>query len=233
MTATASNIAVLTTKLQQLASGTIYIVDENGAPTKDYMQIHEAKLERLKYIRENTNDNLLVAYYFQSDADVIQRYCADNNIPCEIFDSNKADEYLERWNRNEIPLLLIQPGSAGFGLNFQYASHTLIWYTLPFSLEEYLQTIGRLYRQGQNHTVYVHIIMTEKTIDEKIHQMLLNKQTSMQALLDAVEFQDPNVPAANRDFNAIIQKAKSASFSFSEQVSLVNSVLSDINTALR
>lgn len=233
MTATASNIAVLTTKLQQLASGTIYVVDENGAPTKDYIKIHEAKLERLKYIRENTDDNLLVAYYFQSDADVIQHYCADNNIPCEIFDSGKADEYLERWDRGEIPLLLIQPGSAGFGLNFQYASHTLIWYTLPFSLEEYLQTIGRLYRQGQKHTVYVHIIMTEKTIDEKIHQTLFEKQQSMQALLDAVEFQDPNAPATNRDFDAIIQKAKSVKFSFTEQVSLINSVLSSINAELR
>ena len=75
--------------------------------------------------------------------------------------------------------------------------------------------------------------MTEKTIDEKIHQTLFEKQQSMQALLDDVEFQDPNAPATNRDFDAIIQKAKSAKFSFTEQVSLINSVLSSINAELR
>ena len=186
--ATAANAAVMSAKLQQLASGAIYTVDADGVSTGDYTLIHMEKLERLKYIRENSDDNILISYFFKSDADMIKKYFDSLGMPCEIFDSNKSDLFLKRWNNNEIKTLLIQPSSAGFGLNFQYASHTLVWYTLPFNLENYLQTIGRIYRQGQNHTVYIHRIMTDKTIDSHVLKTLMTKDKNMQYLLDKVEY---------------------------------------------
>ena len=207
--ASAPNIAVMSNKLQQLASGAIYTIDENGNPTGNYEIIHKQKLERLKYIRDNSDDNLLVAYYFNSDADMIMKYCQENDIQCEVFNSSKADEILSRWNDNKIPMLLIQPASAGFGLNFQYASHTLIWYTMSFNLEHYLQTIGRLYRQGQNHTVYVHRLMTYKTIDSKILKAIINKDQNMQALLDAVEYS----PDQNQSLASFAEALSLAGFS--------------------
>ncbi len=188
--ATAVNAAVMSAKLQQLASGAIYTVDEDGKSTGCYTPIHQVKLERLEYIRENSDDNILIAYFFKSDADMTMKYFHDRNLPCEIFDSDKADEYIRRWDAGEIPTLLIQPSSAGFGLNFQYSGHTLVWYTLPFNLESYLQTIGRIYRQGQSQTVYIHRLMTDKTIDSKVLNTLTTKDANMQRLLDAIEFSD-------------------------------------------
>lgn len=187
-TASAANAAVMSAKLQQLASGAVYTIDSNGNPTGSYNVIHQSKLERLMYIRENSDDNILIAYWFKSDADMIMNYFKQNNLPCEIFDSNKSEEYVRRWNNGEIKTLLIQPASSGFGLNLQYASHTLVWYTLPFSLEKYLQTIGRIYRQGQTHTVYVHRIMTDKTIDAHVLSTLVNRDDEMKRVLGAVEY---------------------------------------------
>lgn len=188
--ATAANAAVMSAKLQQLASGAIYTVDEDNNSTGTYSVIHKAKLERLEYIRANSDDNLLVAYNFKSDANMILNHFRSLDIPCEIFDSSKADDYLRRWDNGEIPMLLIQPQAAGFGLNFQYGGHTLVWYTLPFNLESYLQTIGRTYRQGQTKTVYIHRIMTDKTIDKQILKILTEKDENMKALLNAVEMSD-------------------------------------------
>lgn len=224
--ATASNAAVMSSKLQQLASGAIYTVDSDGIPTGNYQPIHNEKLERLGYIRENSDDNILIAYFFKSDADMIMKYFQDKGLPCEIFDSNKSDEYLKRWNNNEIKTLLIQPSSAGFGLNFQYASHTLVWYTLPFNLENYLQTIGRVYRQGQTRPVYIHRIMTEKTIDAHVLNALTKKDREMQQLLDAVEYSETNENGFNALNNAI-DASKKYGINTNDVINAVNYALAE------
>ena len=224
--ATASNAAVMSANLQQLASGAIYTVDEDGKPTGSYNQIHSEKLERLRYIRENSDDNILISYFFKSDADMIMKYFESLNIPCELFDSNKSDEILKRWNNNEIHTLLIQPSSAGFGLNFQYASHTLVWFTLPFNLENYLQTIGRIYRQGQENTVYIHRIMTDKTIDQHVLHALTNKNADMQKLLSAVEYSDTQHESLTA-FNTALSLSDTNNITNDDIIAAVNNTLLD------
>lgn len=224
--ATASNAAVLSTKLQQLASGAIYTINEDGLSTGHYTPIHEQKLERLKYIRENSDDNILISYFFKSDADMIMKYFAANNLPCEMFDSSRADEYLKRWNNNEIPTLLIQPSSAGFGLNFQYGGHTLVWYTLPFNLENYLQTIGRVYRQGQDKTVYIHRIMTHKTIDVQVLKALTEKDANMKRLLNAVELSDTQQESLAA-FSNVLNASMKTPISNDDIIKAVNDTLAD------
>lgn len=225
--ATAANAAVMSAKLQQLASGAIYTVDKDGKSTGEYKTVHEEKLERLRYIRENSDDNILIAYHFKSDADLIMKYFSDAGLPCEIFDSNKSDVFLKRWNNNEIKTLLIQPSSAGFGLNFQYAGHTLVWYTLPFNLESYLQTIGRTYRQGQEHTVYIHRIMTEGTIDSHVLKALMTKNQNMQYILDSVEFSDNQRDSLNA-FNQALAMANNAAITNEDIAEAVNDALAEI-----
>lgn len=226
--ATAVNAAVMSAKLQQLASGAIYTVDEDGKSTGKYEIIHNEKLERLKYIRENSDDNILISYFFKSDADMIMKYFESQGLPCELFDSDKSDVYLRRWNNGEIKTLLIQPSSAGFGLNFQYASHTLVWYTLPFNLESYLQTIGRVYRQGQTHTVYIHRIMTDKTIDAHVLQALTDKDASMRYLLDAVEY-SPTQQQSLTAFNQAVSLAGSIGITNDDIAAAVNDCIKNIS----
>lgn len=227
--ASAANAAVLSAKLQQLASGAIYTVDSDGCSTGKYAEIHYAKLERLKYIRENSKDNILVSYFFKSDADMIMKYFTENNLPCEMFDSNKSDEYLRRWNHGEIKTLLIQPSSAGFGLNFQYASHTLVWYTLPFNLENYLQTIGRIYRQGQTDTVYVHRIMTNQTIDEHVLNTLLKKNDTMEEMLAAIECSTNQTDGFNALANALCQTSGGTGITNEDIAYAVNNTLNEFH----
>lgn len=224
--ATAANAAVMSAKLQQLASGAIYTVDKDGRSTGEYCTIHSEKLERLRYIRENSDDNILISYFFKSDADMIMKYFQSLGLPCELFDSDKSDEYLRRWNNNEIKTLLIQPSSAGFGLNFQYASHTLVWYTLPFNLENYLQTIGRIYRQGQSKTVYIHRIMTNNTIDFHVLEALMNKSSDMQQLLNAVEYSRTQQQSLEA-FRHALDLAHSNSINNQDIINAVNKTLSD------
>ena len=49
--------------------------------------------------------------------------------------------------------------------------------SLPWSLELYEQTIGRLHRSGQTHDVWCYVLMVDKTVDERIWAALHDKQT--------------------------------------------------------
>lgn len=179
---TAANAGVLSLRLSQMASGAIYTDDKHN-----YALIHEHKAEHCKYIIENTDSPVIIAYHFKSDADIIINYFKkqkNSNITPVIFDG--SPEMKKDWNDGKIPVMLLQPASNGKGLNLQYGGHTLIWYTIPWSLEEYIQTTARLYRQGQNHTVIIHHLLTHETIDLKILDAIHHKDVSQNNLLEAV-----------------------------------------------
>lgn len=76
--------------------------------------------------------------------------------------------------------------SAGHGLNLQAGGSKLIWFSLPWSLELYQQTVARLYRQGQDRTVSVFHILARGTMDEAVAQALVRKDLTQERLLRAV-----------------------------------------------
>lgn len=176
----APNAAVLTTRLSQMASGAIYTDEDHH-----YSIIHRRKLDHLAYMLRNTNHPTLIAYYFKSDLEMIETYLKALGMNPIVFDGSR--EMIRKWNNKQIPIMLLQPLSAGHGLNLQEGGSTLIWYTLPWSLEAYLQTNARIYRQGQKNPVVIHHLMTKSTIDEYILQKLNKKDTSQKELLDAVK----------------------------------------------
>lgn len=173
----AVNPAVLVSKLAQIASGRVY-TNKKG----EYLKIHEAKIEQLQYIYDNEPSPLLVAYHYRTDVSAITGRFRD----AVVFDGKP--ETIHAWNEKKIRMLLIQPLSAGAGLNLQEGGHILIWYTLPWSLEEYLQTNSRVFRQGQNHAVSIIHIVCSDTIDERILRILETKNETQQGLLDAVRY---------------------------------------------
>ena len=84
-------------------------------------------------------------------------------------------------------MALIHPASAGHGLNLQSGGSTLVWFGITWSLELYQQTVARLWRQGQKHTVVIQHIITKNTIDENILAALENKEHTQTALIEAVK----------------------------------------------
>ena len=83
---------------------------------------------------------------------------------------------------------LIQPASAGHGLNLQDGGSTLVWFGLTWSLELYQQTNARLWRQGQKaKTVVIQHIITKHTMDERILKVLHTKGQVQDALIEAVK----------------------------------------------
>jgi SNF2 family DNA or RNA helicase len=63
----------------------------------------------------------------------------------------------------------------------------MVFLSLPWSLELFEQTVGRLHRSGQRKDVWVYIMLTEKTIDEKIWAALHDKRSVSEIALEALK----------------------------------------------
>lgn len=165
----------LSNKLHQMANGAVY--DENGKVRR----IHERKLEALADIIESADGQpVLIAVWYQHDKEAVI-----NRFNARLIDSS---EDIRDWNEGKIPVAILHP-SSGHGLNLQKGGHIMIWYSLVWSLELYQQTIGRIYRQGQESTVVVTHILCKDTIDEDIQAAIKLKNTSQEALIAAVRAQ--------------------------------------------
>lgn len=176
-TVIAANAAALSQKLVQLASGTIYVGENH-----EFAQIHDKKIQCLRHIVDNEPTPILVAYWYQSDKKILME-----SFPQAIHFAGEA-KIKEQWDKGQIPLMLIHPKSVGAGLNLQHGGHVLVWYTLPWGLEPYIQTNGRIYRQGQSQTTIIHYLIAKGTIDERIPKVLTKKAMTQQDLIDAINF---------------------------------------------
>ena len=179
---TAANAASLSGKLCQMANGAVY-TDDGKAVT-----IHSKKLDALEDIIESQQGKpLLVAYWFKHDLDRITERLRSIGVKYAKIDKQDA---IDRWNRKQIPVGLIHPASAGHGLNLQAGGSTLVWFGLTWSLELYIQTNARLWRQGQvSRTVVIRHIVCKGTVDEQILKALQRKEVTQDALMTAVKAQ--------------------------------------------
>lgn len=177
---TAANAAALCQKLSQMANGAVYTDD---GKTKVF---HSRKLDALEDMIEACNGQpVMVVYWFKSDLKRIEERLQEKGITFEKLDNSDS---IERWNRGEIPVLLLSPASAAHGLNLQSGGSHIIWFGLTWSLELYQQTNGRLWRQGQKaETVVINHIITKGTIDERILAVLKQKDATQEELIAAVK----------------------------------------------
>lgn len=174
-TVDAVNAAVLTNKLLQMASGAVY--DENKAVA----ELHTAKLDALEDLIEAANGKPVLIYYnYRHDKERIQNRFKEAQ---EI----KTPEDFRSWNRGEIPVAIAHPASMGHGLNLQHGGSTVIWFSLPWSLELYQQANARLWRQGQKDTVVIFRLIGETTIDRDVVRALAKKDLTQENLMQAVK----------------------------------------------
>jgi SNF2 family DNA or RNA helicase len=127
------------------------------------------KFDRLEeLLDENQHANTIIVYQYQEELAELKR-----RFSVVTLDDDRA---IERWNDGKVRLLAVHPKSAGHGLNLQFGGCHMVFLSLPWSLELYEQTVGRLHRSGQAHAVWVYVMMTNKTIDEKIWGALHDKR---------------------------------------------------------
>jgi len=172
----ALSAGVLANKLLQYANGSQY-TDE----FHNYVVTHDEKLDALaELIDLNESDNILVAYNYKADLERLQKRFGTGIL----LDSKQST--IDIWNAKKIKLLFAHPQSFGHGINIQHGGSIIIWFSLVWSLEYYQQFNARLHRQGQTMPVRIIHLVAESTIDERVVNVLKDKDISQSNLLKAL-----------------------------------------------
>lgn len=179
---TASTAAVVSNKLLQMANGASYITDEEHPESKEYVRIHDLKLEALEDVMEQNEDKpIMVLYQFKHDEARLLEYFARYKPRVLSKDQDKED-----WDKGKIRMLLAHPASMAHGLNLQAGGNIIVWFGLTWNLEHYLQANARLYRQGQKETVVINHLVVAGTMDERVIEALGHKEEMQSHLMRAV-----------------------------------------------
>lgn len=168
----------------QIANGALYVTDDFGR--KEAQELHDQKLCKLVDLIDTLDSNIVVPYYFQHDFARITARLNKEGLPWASLKGKNTERIVDRWNGGYTPILLLHPQSAGHGLNLQFGGHHLIWYTMLWSLERYLQTNARLARSGQPYTVGIHHVVTSRTTDELMLKNLRNNGDNQQRFRQAL-----------------------------------------------
>ena len=186
---TALTAAAVTSKLQQMAGGWVYDTvseaSDKAGVFKSYKYAHWFSTHRFDMLDEilegNQQDNTILVYNFVEElAQLKTRYP-------HLWTLDDGADVVKRWNAGEVPLLAVHPKSAGHGLNLQYGGNKMVFLSLPWSLELYEQTVGRIHRGGQERDVWVYVMLTNKTIDERIWSALADKRAISEIALEELK----------------------------------------------
>jgi hypothetical protein len=168
---TAGNAAILSNKLRQVSAGFLYFDQDTDRHTR----LHDVKTGALQECLDGTGDNVLCFYQFDEEAQYIL---------AKVEGTVSIDEpgAVRAWNRGEVRCLVAHPASAGHGLNLQHGGHTQFWHSLPWSLEEWEQGLGRTHRQGQESDVVVHWA-SATPVDRLVYASLQGKQNVQDVIM--------------------------------------------------
>ncbi len=170
---TASTASVLTNKLLQITGG--HSFNEDG----ESIELQKDKLNYLTELIEFNSQPTIIFHHYKKSKEYIQ-----NLIPGIVTEI--SPNIISQWQEGKIQYLLLHPQSSGIGLNLQNnTGHfaNIIWYDLPWSSENYLQSNARILRQGQETPVNIHHLQMENSIDQKVLQVLQGKISLQEALM--------------------------------------------------
>ena len=176
-TLTADSAGVLAGKLRQFASGAVYVDSDH------YRTIHTAKIDALLELIEFADSPVLIAYEYKHDKERILG-ALQGTDGVAVLDTAES---MHLWQAGKLRVGIGHPASIGHGLNLQSGGHTIIWYSLTWSLELYQQYNARLHRQGQKEQVQIYHLVAKGTIDERILQVLAGKYRTQNAVIQAVK----------------------------------------------
>lgn len=137
------------------------------------------RIQITKELVENSDDSWLVWCDYNAESESLHR-AIEGSIEVQGKDSPdyKAETALS-FAEGKIKTLISKPSIYGFGMNFQNC-HEVVFCGISDSYEQFYQAIRRCWRYGQEHSVNVHIILSEAELN--VLENIKQKQNQMDEL---------------------------------------------------
>lgn len=184
---TASNALTRLLRLQQVASG--WAKQDASIDTGDdgaLLPVDTAKQDTLADLLEDCHEQepIVVFCRFWHDLDAVHTVAAA--LGRESLELSGRTNQLQDWQDGKAPILAVQIQSGGVGINLVRARYC-VFYSLGFSLGEYLQARKRVHRPGQGQSVTYFHLVAQKTVDEQVYKALEARQDVVETILQQVK----------------------------------------------
>lgn len=182
-TLTMSNAGAAYNSLKQLANGFLY--GENKA----IEHIHNAKLDAVESIANESTGQVLIFYWFDADRERLIKKLGAANCCCPKGLGDKAaNKEIDKWMDHKKPYLVANFQSMSEGLNLQSPEHSaLVNFGVPDSATIYLQAIGRLQRPGGAKHIFLHRVLLEDSIEQTMVDRLDGRITCQEDFLNGLK----------------------------------------------
>ncbi len=177
----ASNALVKALRLQQLAGG-FFDPDDDGCP----FLVHREKTQRVLDLLEDAEpaDPFVIFCRFRAEiADLTTQITTNTGKP--VYHLMGGQDTSPTWKQTPGGVLLVQISAGAEGVDFTHSRYC-IYYSLCFSLKEYLQSRRRVNRPGQTRPVTYYHLVSSGTIDEDIYKALERKELTIDAIRRSV-----------------------------------------------
>lgn len=131
-----------------------------GAYSKD-------KLNAFKDLLDSTDERVIVFYNFTNELTALKEIAHDR--PISVV--NGQTKNLTAYENESNSVTFCQYQASSMGLNLQKANK-IVYYTLPLSCENYMQSLKRIHRIGQTKPCFYYFMMCENSIEQRIYERL-------------------------------------------------------------
>lgn len=143
-------------------------------------QYNKHKLSAMRDLIDSNNDRVVIFYNFTTEFELIKTL---TDRPISYINGAGTDLTNYETHSNSLTLVQYQAGSMGHNLQL---SNIIIYFTLPLSSDLFEQSKKRIHRIGQNRTCFYYYPLTEKSVEEKILDVLRQRRDFTDALFREV-----------------------------------------------
>lgn len=154
------------------------------------LEAHAAGSAKLDYLADlldtliEEGRRILIFSQFTSMLEIVEQLLQLRKVPYLKLtgESKNRGELVERFQSGKFPVFLISLKAGGTGLNLT-AADTVIHYDPWWNPAAEAQATDRAYRIGQTQPVFVHKLICQGTVEERIHQLQAKKSQLADSLL--------------------------------------------------
>jgi len=126
---------------------------------------------------EGTDENIVIFYNYVTEREAILRMLSRNHKDRPIYRQDGERHELpskDAWQSVSRSITLAHYKSGATGVEMTYATQ-VVYFSPTYSYAEYIQSIGRVYRNGQTSKTTFYNFRTPNSIEEEIYNCLKGK----------------------------------------------------------
>lgn len=182
---TCDNISAKRVALKTLTGGIITGTNEEYERVEYSDNSH--KTDWLKEFLQNTNETVVIFYKYNVEKRQLVDMCEELNEKYEVISGEVSDKY-DIVNNKEYRVLIGQINALGEAIDgLQHKSHICVYYSMPESSREYIQSLGRIDRDGQKNVPTYYYLVMEHTIDSLIYDLVNQKVEFTEEVLNKLD----------------------------------------------